>query len=199
MADERARAGERAGRDAHGLPQRRQHRAVGGRPGRAGAAQQMHVLAPGDLLDEARLADAGLAGHQHQGAAAVARGGDRRLQPGLLGLPLDQGTATHWPRLRPPRAFGWGGQPPNRPPDPYGNGTWRVRQSSGWQRRAASVASAGHPHPPLPPPEPPPMPTSLIERETPGASRLTDLEIRGITATSNEAVASLHRPYTWLH
>jgi hypothetical protein len=43
------------------------------------------------------------------------------------------------------------------------------------------------------------MPTYLIEREIPGASRLTDMEIRGITATSNQAVESLQRPYTWLH
>jgi len=43
------------------------------------------------------------------------------------------------------------------------------------------------------------MPTYLIEREIPGASQLTDEELRGITATSNEAVAGLERPYTWRH
>ena len=43
------------------------------------------------------------------------------------------------------------------------------------------------------------MPTYLIEREVPGASRLTDEELRGITTTSNNAVAELNRPYTWLH
>jgi Protein of unknown function (DUF4242) len=43
------------------------------------------------------------------------------------------------------------------------------------------------------------MPTYLIEREIPGASQLTDDELRGITATSNEAVDGLERPYTWRH
>jgi hypothetical protein len=43
------------------------------------------------------------------------------------------------------------------------------------------------------------MPTFLIEREVPGASQLTDEELRGITATSNDAVARLSRPYTWRH
>ena len=44
-----------------------------------------------------------------------------------------------------------------------------------------------------------PMPTYLIEREIPGASNLTDEELRGITATSNDAVATLERPYEWRH
>ena len=43
------------------------------------------------------------------------------------------------------------------------------------------------------------MHTFVIEREIPGASGLTDQEIRGITSTSNDAVASLDKPYTWLH
>jgi Protein of unknown function (DUF4242) len=43
------------------------------------------------------------------------------------------------------------------------------------------------------------MPTFIIEREVPGASKLTDAELRGITATSNDAVESLQRPYTWRH
>ena len=43
------------------------------------------------------------------------------------------------------------------------------------------------------------MPTYLIEREIPGASNLTDEELRGITSTSNDAVASLPRPYEWRH
>jgi uncharacterized protein DUF4242 len=43
------------------------------------------------------------------------------------------------------------------------------------------------------------MPTFLIEREIPGASRLTDDELRGITRTSNNAVDTLERPYTWCH
>jgi hypothetical protein len=43
------------------------------------------------------------------------------------------------------------------------------------------------------------MKTFLIEREIPGASRLTHEELRGITSTSNDAVASLHKPYKWLH
>ena len=44
-----------------------------------------------------------------------------------------------------------------------------------------------------------PMPTYLIEREIPGAHNLTDEELRGITATSNDAVATLERPYEWCH
>ena len=43
------------------------------------------------------------------------------------------------------------------------------------------------------------MPTYLIEREIPGASNLTDEELRGITQKSNETVAELSRPYTWRH
>ena len=43
------------------------------------------------------------------------------------------------------------------------------------------------------------MRTFLIEREIPGASELTDDELRGITSTSNDAVESLNKPYQWLH
>ena len=43
------------------------------------------------------------------------------------------------------------------------------------------------------------MPTYLIERTIPGASELTDEELRGITATSNDVVANLQRPYEWRH
>jgi len=43
------------------------------------------------------------------------------------------------------------------------------------------------------------MPTYIIEREVPGASELTDDELRGITQKSNEVVAGLGRPYTWRH
>ena len=43
------------------------------------------------------------------------------------------------------------------------------------------------------------MKTFIIEREIPGASELSDDELRGITKTSNDAVASLEKPYTWLH
>ena len=43
------------------------------------------------------------------------------------------------------------------------------------------------------------MKTFLIEREIPGASQLTHDELRGITRTSNDAVASLDKPYKWLH
>ena len=43
------------------------------------------------------------------------------------------------------------------------------------------------------------MKTFVIEREIPGASELTHDQLRGITSTSNEAVASLDKPYTWLH
>jgi hypothetical protein len=41
--------------------------------------------------------------------------------------------------------------------------------------------------------------TYVIEREIPGASQLTHDELRGITSTSNDAVASLDKPYKWLH
>jgi hypothetical protein len=41
--------------------------------------------------------------------------------------------------------------------------------------------------------------TYIIEREIPGASQLTHEELRGITSTSNDAVASLDKPYKWLH
>ena len=43
------------------------------------------------------------------------------------------------------------------------------------------------------------MKTYIIEREIPGASQLTHEELRGITSTSNSAVASLGKPYKWLH
>jgi hypothetical protein len=43
------------------------------------------------------------------------------------------------------------------------------------------------------------MKTFVIEREIPGASELTDEQLLGITSTSNDAVAALERPYTWLH
>ena len=43
------------------------------------------------------------------------------------------------------------------------------------------------------------MKTYLIEREIPGASQLTDEDLRGVTTTSNDAVASLNKPYKWLH
>jgi hypothetical protein len=43
------------------------------------------------------------------------------------------------------------------------------------------------------------MKTFIIEREIPGASNLTNEELCGITATSNDAVDSLGKPYQWLH
>ena len=43
------------------------------------------------------------------------------------------------------------------------------------------------------------MKTYVIEREIPGDSQLTHEQLRGITSTSNDAVASLNKPYTWLH
>ncbi|MGH7290906.1 MAG: DUF4242 domain-containing protein [Myxococcota bacterium] len=43
------------------------------------------------------------------------------------------------------------------------------------------------------------MKTYLIEREIPGASELTDEQLREITQTSNAAVDSLGKPYRWLH
>jgi Nickel responsive protein SCO4226-like len=41
--------------------------------------------------------------------------------------------------------------------------------------------------------------TFLIEREIPGASELSDEDLRGITSTSNDAVETLNKPYKWLH
>lgn len=41
------------------------------------------------------------------------------------------------------------------------------------------------------------MPTYLIERDIPGASKLTPEELRDIARTSNEVVDSLGVPYTW--
>ena len=43
------------------------------------------------------------------------------------------------------------------------------------------------------------MPVYVIERTVPGASQLTDEELRGITATSNEVVEGFPRPYAWRH
>ena len=45
----------------------------------------------------------------------------------------------------------------------------------------------------------PEMKTYLIEREIPGASQLTQEQLRGITSTSNDAAGSLGKPYKWLH
>jgi hypothetical protein len=45
----------------------------------------------------------------------------------------------------------------------------------------------------------PEMKTYLIEREIPGASQLTQDQLCDITSTSNDAVASLDKPYTWLY
>lgn len=39
----------------------------------------------------------------------------------------------------------------------------------------------------------------MIEREIPGASDLTEADLAGIAATSNEAVASLGVPYNWVN
>ena len=44
-----------------------------------------------------------------------------------------------------------------------------------------------------------PMKTFIIEREIPGAGELSHDELRSITTTSNDAVASLDKPYKWLH
>ena len=43
------------------------------------------------------------------------------------------------------------------------------------------------------------MPVYMIERTVPGASRLTDEELLGITATSNAVVEGFPRPYAWCH
>jgi Protein of unknown function (DUF4242) len=43
------------------------------------------------------------------------------------------------------------------------------------------------------------MRTFVIEREIPGASSLSEQELRGIAQASNDAVAQLDRPYHWIH
>ena len=43
------------------------------------------------------------------------------------------------------------------------------------------------------------MKTFIIEREIPGAAGLSHEQLSGISETSNEAMASLGKPYTWLH
>ncbi|HMQ30944.1 MAG TPA: DUF4242 domain-containing protein [Chloroflexaceae bacterium] len=42
------------------------------------------------------------------------------------------------------------------------------------------------------------MPKYVIEREVPGASRLTEAELQTIAATSNKVLAELGVPYHWL-
>lgn len=42
------------------------------------------------------------------------------------------------------------------------------------------------------------MPTFVIEREIPGADKLTAEELRGISAKSNKTVAGLEAPYRWI-
>jgi hypothetical protein len=43
------------------------------------------------------------------------------------------------------------------------------------------------------------MKTFIIEREIPGAAGLSEEELSGIASTSCDAVATLDRPYRWLH
>jgi len=42
------------------------------------------------------------------------------------------------------------------------------------------------------------MPTFIIERDIPGADKLSASELREIAGTSNKVVAGLGEPYTWL-
>ena len=42
------------------------------------------------------------------------------------------------------------------------------------------------------------MPTYMIERDIPGADKLSASELKEISAKSNEAVAGLGEPYTWI-
>ena len=42
------------------------------------------------------------------------------------------------------------------------------------------------------------MPTYVIEREIPGADKLSPSELREISTKSNEVVADLGQPYTWI-
>jgi hypothetical protein len=42
------------------------------------------------------------------------------------------------------------------------------------------------------------MPTYIIERDISGANKLSEIELREIAAKSNEVVAGLGVPYTWI-
>jgi hypothetical protein len=42
------------------------------------------------------------------------------------------------------------------------------------------------------------MPTYIIERDVPGASKLTSEQLQGIARKSNEVVAGLGVPYKWI-
>jgi hypothetical protein len=42
------------------------------------------------------------------------------------------------------------------------------------------------------------MPTFVIERDLPGADKLTAEELKGISMKSNEVVAGLRVPYKWI-
>jgi hypothetical protein len=42
------------------------------------------------------------------------------------------------------------------------------------------------------------MPTYVIERDIPGADKLSASELREIAVKSNEVVAGLGEPYTWI-
>jgi hypothetical protein len=42
------------------------------------------------------------------------------------------------------------------------------------------------------------MPTYIVERNVPGANKLTATELRDISTTSNGVVANLGRPYKWI-
>ena len=70
---------------------------------RGGAAQDGRVRAPGQLGGQPGLAGTGLAGEQHDRAAAVARGAQQRLEPLELRPPADQ-LARHRASLRAARA-----------------------------------------------------------------------------------------------
>jgi hypothetical protein len=72
---------QRLGHDAHEPAERRCDRPVREAARAGGAAQEVRVRRRDGLLGEARLADAGLAGQQHQRAAATERGGQLGLEP----------------------------------------------------------------------------------------------------------------------
>lgn len=46
--------------------------------------------------------------------------------------------------------------------------------------------------------EEPKLPTFIVERELPGANKLTPEQLRQISATSNAVVSRLGVPYTWV-
>jgi hypothetical protein len=100
MRPQRAASREPSRHGAQEAAQGRDHGLVGRRARAGGTAQELHVGRGDDLLGEARLPGARLAGEQDERAAAVARLGERALEPGPLGFALDERAVAHRRSLR---------------------------------------------------------------------------------------------------